>query len=250
MLDPVRETCELVATLRRARFIAALRPDKYGGENVYPVEVEKTLAAHSKVAEASVIGMDDEQYGQRLVAFVVLEPGASVTLDTLKQHVRDNLANYPRRRRHLARPPHRSTHPTQVSQLEAMEQSDPGLARRRTRHCSANRRPRLSASQPRADTAGLTDRQAMHAILADPANRYLSPRSAGRTGPSSTSHRSACPGTQSTGCANPAGTLLAQWGFIRQARLDRSMTLNCENSGGRGRYRTADRWCVKPELYH
>lgn len=65
-----------------------------GGENIYPIEVEKTLAAHPEVAEASVIGVDDEQYGQRLSAFVVLEPGASATVETLKQHVRDNLANY------------------------------------------------------------------------------------------------------------------------------------------------------------
>ena len=49
-----------------------------GGENVYPIEVEKTLAAHPEVAEASVIGVDDEQYGQRLAAFVVLEPGAQL----------------------------------------------------------------------------------------------------------------------------------------------------------------------------
>ena len=65
-----------------------------GGENVYPIEVEKTLAAHEEVAEATVLGVDDEQYGQRLVAFVVLEAGASASPDTLKQHVRDNLANY------------------------------------------------------------------------------------------------------------------------------------------------------------
>ncbi|WP_205877743.1 acyl-CoA ligase FadD12 [Mycobacterium camsae] len=65
-----------------------------GGENIYPIEVEKTLAAHPDVAEASVIGVDDEQYGQRLSAFVVLEPGAAATVETLKQHVRDNLANY------------------------------------------------------------------------------------------------------------------------------------------------------------
>ncbi len=65
-----------------------------GGENVYPLEVEKTLAAHPDVAEAAVIGVDDEQYGQRLAAFVVLAPGASATPDTLKQHVRENLANY------------------------------------------------------------------------------------------------------------------------------------------------------------
>src|SRR6516225_2030606 len=59
-----------------------------GGENVYPIEVEKTLAAHPQVAEASVLGVDDAQYGQRLAAFVVLTPGASATVDTLKQHVR------------------------------------------------------------------------------------------------------------------------------------------------------------------
>lgn len=65
-----------------------------GGENVYPIEVEKTLAAHPEVAEASVLGVDDEQYGQRLAAFVVLAPGAAATPDLLKQHVRENLANY------------------------------------------------------------------------------------------------------------------------------------------------------------
>jgi acyl-CoA synthetase (AMP-forming)/AMP-acid ligase II len=65
-----------------------------GGENVYPIEVEKTLATHPDVAEASVLGVDDEQYGQRLVAFVVLVQTGSATVDVLKQHVRDNLANY------------------------------------------------------------------------------------------------------------------------------------------------------------
>jgi acyl-CoA synthetase (AMP-forming)/AMP-acid ligase II len=65
-----------------------------GGENVYPIEVEKTLAAHPAVTEVAVIGVDDEQYGQRLAAFVVLSSGATVTPDSLKQYVRDNLANY------------------------------------------------------------------------------------------------------------------------------------------------------------
>ena len=65
-----------------------------GGENVYPIEVEKTLTAHPDVAEAAVLGADDEKFGQRLVAFVVLTPGAAATPDSLKQHVRDNLANY------------------------------------------------------------------------------------------------------------------------------------------------------------
>ncbi len=65
-----------------------------GGENVYPIEVEKTLATHPEVAEAAVIGVDDEQYGQRLAAFVVLEPGGTANSETLKQYVRENLANY------------------------------------------------------------------------------------------------------------------------------------------------------------
>jgi acyl-CoA synthetase (AMP-forming)/AMP-acid ligase II len=65
-----------------------------GGENVYPIEVEKTLASHPDIAEAHVLGVDDEQYGQRLAAFVVLENGSAATPEDLKQHVRDNLANY------------------------------------------------------------------------------------------------------------------------------------------------------------
>ena len=65
-----------------------------GGENVYPIEVEKTLAAHDDVAEAAVLGVDDEKFGQRLEAFVVLRPGAAATPDELKQHVREHLANF------------------------------------------------------------------------------------------------------------------------------------------------------------
>jgi fatty-acyl-CoA synthase len=65
-----------------------------GGENVYPIEVEKALAAHPEVTEAFVLGAHDETYGQRLVAFVVLEAGAAATPDVLKDHVRENLANY------------------------------------------------------------------------------------------------------------------------------------------------------------
>ena len=56
-----------------------------GGENVYPIEVEQALAAHADVAEAAVLGVDDEQYGQRLAAFVVLGPGAPPTPDALKR---------------------------------------------------------------------------------------------------------------------------------------------------------------------
>ena len=60
---------------RAGRLFVVGRDDEMivsGGENVYPIEVEKTLAAHPDVAEAAVLGVDDEQYGQRLAAFVVL----------------------------------------------------------------------------------------------------------------------------------------------------------------------------------
>jgi acyl-CoA synthetase (AMP-forming)/AMP-acid ligase II len=65
-----------------------------GGENVYPIEVEKALATHGHVAEVSAIGVDDRNYGQRLVAFVVPVAGAPADADALKSHVRENLANY------------------------------------------------------------------------------------------------------------------------------------------------------------
>lgn len=82
-----------------------------GGENVYPIEVEKSLTAHPDVVEAAVIGVDDAQYGQRLAAFVVLTDDAAATPDALKQHVRDTLANYkvPREITVLAELPRSST---------------------------------------------------------------------------------------------------------------------------------------------
>ena len=65
-----------------------------GGENVFPREVEDLLSDHEKVVEAAAIGVDDEQFGQRLRAFVVIEDGASVSEEDLKTHVKSNLARY------------------------------------------------------------------------------------------------------------------------------------------------------------
>jgi fatty-acyl-CoA synthase len=65
-----------------------------GGENVFPAEVEESLASHPAVEEAAVIGVDDEKFGQRLKAFVVVRGGSEVSEDELKGHVKDNLANY------------------------------------------------------------------------------------------------------------------------------------------------------------
>ena len=50
-----------------------------GGENVYPGEVEEVLREHPDVDDAVVIGVEDERFGQRLVAFVVPAPGSDLT---------------------------------------------------------------------------------------------------------------------------------------------------------------------------
>jgi acyl-CoA synthetase (AMP-forming)/AMP-acid ligase II len=65
-----------------------------GGENVYPLEVEQALNAHEAVHETAVVGVDDEKFGQRLAAFVVLAAGGSATPDELKAHVKRELAGY------------------------------------------------------------------------------------------------------------------------------------------------------------
>jgi acyl-CoA synthetase (AMP-forming)/AMP-acid ligase II len=65
-----------------------------GGENVFPREVEDLLSDHEAIAEAAVIGVDDEKFGQRLKAFVVKAEGQDVSEDDVKKHVKSNLANY------------------------------------------------------------------------------------------------------------------------------------------------------------
>jgi acyl-CoA synthetase (AMP-forming)/AMP-acid ligase II len=65
-----------------------------GGENVFPREVEDLLADHEAVDEVAVIGVDDEEFGQRLKAFVVLRGHAELSEDEVKSHVKLNLAGY------------------------------------------------------------------------------------------------------------------------------------------------------------
>jgi fatty-acyl-CoA synthase len=65
-----------------------------GGENVFPAEVEELLASHESIDEAAAVGVDDEKFGQRLKAFVVLGDGAELSEDDIKGYVKDNLANY------------------------------------------------------------------------------------------------------------------------------------------------------------
>ena len=65
-----------------------------GGENVFPGEVEEALARHPDVADVAVLGVPDEQFGQRLKAYVVVEKDSTPSQDDLKAHVKANLARF------------------------------------------------------------------------------------------------------------------------------------------------------------
>jgi acyl-CoA synthetase (AMP-forming)/AMP-acid ligase II len=65
-----------------------------GGENVYPVEVESLLVEHPAVREVSVVGVPDPDFGQRLAAFIALEPGAELTAEEVREHVREHRARH------------------------------------------------------------------------------------------------------------------------------------------------------------
>ena len=65
-----------------------------GGENVFPREVEDLLADHEQIEEAAVVGVSDEQFGQRLKAFVVLREAAQLDEEAVKAYVKANLARY------------------------------------------------------------------------------------------------------------------------------------------------------------
>ncbi|RUT47177.1 AMP-dependent synthetase [Paenibacillus anaericanus] len=64
------------------------------GENVYPLEVEQLLLTHPQIEDAAVIGMQDEQFGQRLKAIVRLTPQAETTEEELLQWLRPRLARF------------------------------------------------------------------------------------------------------------------------------------------------------------
>ena len=65
-----------------------------GGENIFPVEVEAVLREHPAVADACVVGLPDEEWGQRCAAAVQLHAGERVTRDALLDFSRGRLAGY------------------------------------------------------------------------------------------------------------------------------------------------------------
>jgi fatty-acyl-CoA synthase len=65
-----------------------------GGENVFPGEVEELLVTHPAIADAAAVGVDDDDFGQRLRAFVVPREGQEVSAEDVQAFVKDNLARY------------------------------------------------------------------------------------------------------------------------------------------------------------
>jgi len=65
-----------------------------GGENVFPAEVEDLISGHPDVVEATALGVDDQEFGARLRAFVVKQKDSSIDEDAIKVYVREHLARY------------------------------------------------------------------------------------------------------------------------------------------------------------
>lgn len=65
-----------------------------GAENVFPQEVEDLLLAHPAIVDVAVVGVDDEEFGQRLVAHVVRAPGAKISAAQVRRLVAEHLARH------------------------------------------------------------------------------------------------------------------------------------------------------------
>ena len=65
-----------------------------GGENIYPKEIEEFIYTHEKVKDVQVIGVPDEQYGEEILAAVILKDGESMTVDELKEYVAAHMAKH------------------------------------------------------------------------------------------------------------------------------------------------------------
>ncbi|MBK5143050.1 AMP-binding protein [Budviciaceae bacterium BWR-B9] len=65
-----------------------------GGENIYPIELEKVLAENPLVRECVVIGIEDKEFGQRLKAYVVAQPARKINAQELIQWLKPRVARY------------------------------------------------------------------------------------------------------------------------------------------------------------
>jgi fatty-acyl-CoA synthase len=91
-----------------------------GGENLFPSEVEELLITHPAIEEAAVIGVDDEEFGKRLAAFIVVRGGQALSEEDVREFVKANLARY--------------KVPRDVAFLDALPRNPTGKVLKRTLH--------------------------------------------------------------------------------------------------------------------
>ncbi len=65
-----------------------------GGENIYPKEIEEFIYTHPSVSDVQVIGVPDEQYGEEIMACIILKEGESLTEADVKKYVLDHMAKH------------------------------------------------------------------------------------------------------------------------------------------------------------
>ena len=65
-----------------------------GGENVYPREIEEFLYTHPQIQDVQVVGVPDEKYGEEIMAWVKLKPGAATTSEEVRDFCRGRIAHY------------------------------------------------------------------------------------------------------------------------------------------------------------
>ena len=65
-----------------------------GGENIYPKEIEEFIYTHPKVKDVQVIGVPDEQYGEEIMACIILKDGAQMTVEEMKAYINANMARH------------------------------------------------------------------------------------------------------------------------------------------------------------
>ena len=65
-----------------------------GGENIYPKEIEEFYYTNPKVSDVQVIGVPDQQYGEEIMACIILKEGQTATVEEMKDYVRSHMAKH------------------------------------------------------------------------------------------------------------------------------------------------------------